>query len=281
MAAAIVAWFGLGSAAARAQAPVASDFQKVTLDDDTQNPMELDVAPDGRLFYIERDGRVQIWSPVTQQTVTAGTIPVTLSQENGLLGIQLAPDFETSHWVYLFYSQLPDKPGTQVISRFKVNGNSLDLTSEQKILTFPHQTAECCHSAGSLYFDSAGNLYISAGDNTNPFASDGFAPIDERPGRAFWDAHRPSANPNNPNAKIMRIKPMDTPTGPPGVGSTYTIPAGNLFAPGTANTRPEIYGMGFRNPFRFTVDPETNWVLMADYGPDAGSTVAGRGPQGS
>jgi cytochrome c len=261
--------------------PSASDFEKVTLDDDTQNPMELDVAPDGRLFYIERDGRVQIWSPTTQQTVTAGTIPVTESQENGLLGIQLAPDFDTSHWVYLFYSQLPDSPGTQVVSRFKVNANSLDMASEQRILTFSHQTAECCHSSGSLYFDSDGNLYISAGDNTNPFASDGFTPIDERPGRAFWDAQRTSANTNDLNGKIMRIKPLDTPTGPPGVGTTYTIPAGNLFAQGTANTRPEIYGMGFRNPFRFTVDPETNWVLMADYGPDAGSTVANRGPQGS
>ena len=97
-------WVG----AATAQTPTAADFQKVTLDDNTQNPMELDVADDGRVFYIERDGRLQIWKPNTQQTVTAGTIPVTTSQENGLLGLQLAPDFDTSHWVYLFYSQLPD-----------------------------------------------------------------------------------------------------------------------------------------------------------------------------
>ena len=40
-----------------AQDPVAADFQKVTLDENTQNPMELDVAPDGRVFYIERVGR--------------------------------------------------------------------------------------------------------------------------------------------------------------------------------------------------------------------------------
>src|SRR5262245_21599739 len=82
--------------AAGAQAPTAADFQKVTLDDNTQNPMQLDVAPDGRVFYIERDGRVQIWKPDTRQTVTAGKIPVTLSQENGLLGIALAPDFAFS-----------------------------------------------------------------------------------------------------------------------------------------------------------------------------------------
>jgi PKD repeat protein len=274
----------LGGGTALAQTPVAADFQKVTLDDNTQNPMELDVAPDGRVFYIERDGRLQIWKPDTQQTVTAGTIPVTRSQENGLLGLQLAPDFAFSKWVYLFYSQLPDSTQTQVISRFKLNGDTLDLSSEQKILTFQHQTAQCCHSAGSLYFGPDGSLFISTGDNTNPFDSAGFDPIDERPGRAFWDAQRTAANSNDLNGKILRIKPIEIPTGPPGVGTTYTIPAGNLFdeaADANNKTRPEIYAMGMRNPFRFTVDQTTGWVLSADYGPDAGQTDPNRGPQGS
>src|SRR3954467_3944606 len=272
------------SGAAGAQTPTAADFQKVTLDDNTQNPMELDVANDGRVFYIERDGRLQIWKPNTQQTVTAGTVPVTRSQENGLLGLQLAPDFDTSKWVYLFYSQLPDSTGTQVVSRFKVNGDTLDLASEQKILTFNHQTAQCCHSSGSLYFGPDGSLYISTGDNTNPFDSDGYNPIDEQTGREYWDAQRTSANTNDLNGKILRIKPLEIQTGTPGVGTTYSIPAGNLFdeaADTTNKTRPEIFGMGFRNPFRFTVDPETGWVLMGDYGPDASTTNPNRGPQGS
>ena len=213
------------SGAARAQTPTAADFQKVTLDDNTQNPMELDVANDGRVFYIERDGRLQIWKPNTQQTVTAGTVPVTRSQENGLLGLQLAPDFDTSHWVYLFYSQLPDNTLTQVVSRFKVNGDTLDLASEQKILTFQHQTQECCHSSGSLYFGPDGSLYISTGDNTNPFDSDGFNPIDERPGRTYWDAQRTAGNTNDLNGKILRIKPIDNPTGTPGVGHDLHDPA--------------------------------------------------------
>ena len=70
----------------------------------------------------------------------------------------------------------------------------------------------------------------------------------------------------------------------PGVGTTYAIPAGNMFdeaAPTGSQTLPEIYAMGFRNPFRITVDPKTGWLLLGDYGPDAGSTVANRGPQGS
>ncbi|WP_053226959.1 ThuA domain-containing protein [Solirubrobacter soli] len=280
LAAAILAcliWTG----AAGAQAPTASDFQKVTLDDNTQNPMQLDVAPDGRVFYIERDGRVQIWKPDTRQTVTAGKIPVTLSQENGLLGIALAPDFAFSKWVYLFYSQLPDNTLTQVISRFKVNGDTLDLSSEQKILTFQHQTDQCCHSSGALGFGPDGSLYASTGDNTNPFDSDGFAPLDEQPGREHWDSQRTAANTNDLNGKILHIMPMAVPLGAPGVNTTYTIPANNLFPVGTAKTRPEIFGMGFRNPFRFTVDKTTGWVLMGDYGPDASTTNPNRGPQGS
>ena len=200
--------------AASAQAPTAADFQKVTLDDNTQNPMQLDVAPDGRVFYVERDGRVQIWKPDTRQTVTAGKVPVTLSQENGLLGIALAPDFAFSKWVYLFYSQLPDNTLTQVISRFKVNGDTLDLSSEQKILTFQHQTDQCCHSSGALGFGPDGSLYASTGDNTNPFDSDGFAPLDEQPGREHWDSQRTAGNTNDLNGKILHIKPMEIPLGP-------------------------------------------------------------------
>ena len=50
--------------------PTAADFEKVTLNDNTNAPMEIDVAEDGRAFYIELDGRVQMWSPTTQTTTT-------------------------------------------------------------------------------------------------------------------------------------------------------------------------------------------------------------------
>ena len=267
--------------------PVAADFEKVTLNNDTNAPMEIDIADDGRAFYIELDGRVQMYTPGDQSTTTIGTIPVSLIHENGLLGIQLAPDFNLSGHIYLAYATLPDQTaqyGTNRISRFTYNAVSRTLGQEQVIYTWRHQRAECCHTGGSLDFGPDGSLYLSTGDNTNPFAH-GFNPTDERPGRQFWDAQRTSANTNDPNGKILRILPIPNVSGVPadqaGVGATYTIPSGNLFAPGTAQTLPEIYAMGFRNPFRIHVDEKTGWVLMGDYGPDAGSTDPNRGPQGS
>lgn len=200
-----------------------SNFQKVVLDANVANPMELAVAGDGRVIFIERGGRVKIWKPDTSTTVTAGILNVYTGQENGLLGITLDPGFATNHWLYLFYS--PAGLPQQHISRFTLNGDTLEAGSERVLLTIAHQRTECCHSGGSLAFGPDGNLYASAGDDTNPFASDGYAPIDERPGRSAWDAQKSSANANDLRGKILRIRPE-----PDG---TYSIPAGNLFAPGT------------------------------------------------
>ncbi|HWK26457.1 MAG TPA: ThuA domain-containing protein [Solirubrobacter sp.] len=265
---------------ARQAPPAASDFELRTLDDDTESPMELAVAKDGRVFYVERiTGEVNVIKP-DGTVLTAGVIPVSSVQENGLLGIALDPDFATNHNLFVTYTPLPNSSTETRISRFTVVGDRLDMASERVIFQMQNQRTECCHSSGSLAFDKDGNLYLSTGDNTNPFASDGFNPIDERPGHEFWDAQRTSANTNSYSGKILRITPLANPTGA-GVGAGYTIPPGNLFAPGTEKTRPEIFAMGFRNPFRITVDPYSGKILMGDYGPDASATNPNRGPQGS
>ncbi|WP_207957741.1 ThuA domain-containing protein [Streptomyces sp. YIM 98790] len=251
-------------------ASLTESFEKVVLDDNTSNPMELAVADDGRVFYIDRNGAVRVVR-TDGTVVTAGTVPVYTGQEFGLLGLALDPDFTENGWLYLYYSPTGSRPVDRV-SRFTVNGDSLSLTSEQVLLEIDVQRQECCHAGGALEFDSRGDLYITTGDNTNPFASDGFTPVDERPGRAAWDAQRTSANSNSLGGKILRITPQ------PDGG--YTVPEGNLFAPGTADTRPEIYAMGFRNPFRIGIDPRTDRLYVADYGPDAGSTNPDRGPDG-
>ncbi|MCX4469987.1 ThuA domain-containing protein [Micromonospora sp. NBC_01655] len=249
-----------------------SSFEKVTLDSNTSNPMELDVAPDGRVFYVERDGRVQIVKPDSGNTVTALRLDVFTGNEDGLIGLRLDPDFATNNWVYLYYAPNGGGPRNH-LSRFTVTGDTIDKASEKVVLQVATQRNTCCHAGGSMTFDSAGNLYLATGDNTNPFESDAFTPIDERAGRQDYDAQRSSGNTNDLRGKVIRIHPEDD--------GTYTVPAGNLFAPGTAKTRPEIYAMGFRNPFRIGVDPATDTLYVGDYGPDAGAANPNRGPEGT
>ncbi|RIW46045.1 DUF1349 domain-containing protein [Micromonospora endophytica] len=260
-----------GVAGADCRASLNSSFEKVTLDSNTSNPMELDIAPDGRVFYIERDGRVQIVKPDTGNTVTALSLSVFTGNEDGLIGIRLDPDFATNNWVYLYYAPSGGGP-RNYLSRFTVSGDRIDPASEMVVLQVDTQRNTCCHAGGTMTFDSAGNLYLATGDNTNPFSSDAYAPIDERPGRADYDAQRTSGNTNDLRGKVIRIHPEDD--------GSYTIPEGNLFPPGTDKTRPEIYAMGFRNPFRIGIDLETDVLYVADYGPDAGSANPNRGPEG-
>ncbi|MCY4727721.1 ThuA domain-containing protein [Nocardioides sp. STR2] len=255
------------------KATLQPSFEKVALDENTTNPMELAIADDGRVFYIDRAGAVKIILP-NGSVVTAGTIPVYTGQEFGLLGIALDPAFATNNHVFLYYAP-SGTASIDRISRFTMNGNTLDLSSAVTILDVPVQRNECCHAGGSMEFDNDGNLYLATGDNTNPFDSGGYTPIDERDGRSAWDAQRTSANTNDLNGKVLRIRPK--------ADGGYTIPTGNLFdeaADTQQKTRPEIYAMGFRNPFRIGLDVQNNNILVADYGPDAGSVSATRGPNG-
>ena len=96
-------------------------FDKVTLDDNTANPMMTDIATDGTVFYIDRLGDLKIIK-TTGSTVTAGHLNVFTANESGLLGLALDPDFDTNSWRYLYYS--PASPKVDRLSRFTVNGDA-------------------------------------------------------------------------------------------------------------------------------------------------------------
>ncbi|MGH3462651.1 MAG: ThuA domain-containing protein [Kribbellaceae bacterium] len=260
-----------GVVPANCTATVDSAFEKVALDSNTKAPTTLDVAPDGRVFYTEILGQLKVYDPETNATTTALDIPVYSGGEDGLIGVAVAPDFATTGHLYLNYSP----PGTEEInrvSRFTVAGSTIDRATEVKIIDIPaSRREEPGHTGGYLDFGPGGNLYIGVGDDTNPFQSSGYAPIDERPGRDLFDAQKTSANTNDPRGKILRITPK--------AEGGYDVPAGNMFAPGTEKTRPEIYAMGFRNPYRFSVASDGT-VYLADYGPDSSTANPNRGPDG-
>ena len=257
----------------------AAPLLKDTIVGGLKDPMEVAIAPDGDLFVVEREGRVVRVNPQTGGIFEIGTIPVehlketdaqsNYAREDGMLGIALDPNFTKNQRIFIYYS-VADVVANR-LSRFTLKDGKIDPASEMKLLEIPTQREnKVCHLAGSVAFDPDGLLYVSTGDNTNPFESEGFAPIDDRDDRTERDAQRSAGNTNDLRGKILRIKPTET---------GYEIPAGNLFKPGTEKTRPEIYAMGCRNPFRISIDPKTKTLYWGEIGPDANND-SDKGPRG-
>jgi len=273
---------------AQAHPIAASDFQQVTLARgvaEVGEPMTIAVLPDRSVLHTARNGTLRR-TDAAGTTAVIATIPVYGHDEEGLQGVAVDPNFASNRHVYLYYAPPLATPsgdapstgsdfsawqGVNRLSRFTLT-TGWALQGEQTILDVPADRGICCHVGGDIDFDAAGNLYLSTGDDSNPFQSDGYSPIDERTDRnPAFDAQRTAGSTNDLRGKILRIK-VDA-------NGSYSAPSGNLFAPGTAGARSEIYAMGFRNPFRMSVDKATGTVYVGDYGPDAGST-SGRGPSG-
>ncbi|GLU47992.1 PQQ-dependent sugar dehydrogenase [Nocardiopsis ansamitocini] len=275
-----------------------NNYERVTLTKSVGEPIDLALMPDGSILHTARNGEVRRTDPATGLTKIINTIPVYANSEDGLQTIHLDPDFDENNWVYVFYAPPLDTPagsapqrlpagaddsywdawkGHNQLSRFKWDDSAgaLDLASEQVIIEVEVQRGQCCHVAGDIAFDSAGDLYLATGDNTPASApgANGYAPNNDAPGfNPGYDARRSAGNTNDLRGKILRISVEDD--------GSYTVPEGNLFAPGTEGTRPEIYVMGLRNPFRMEIDPANDALLWGEYGPDAGTASDTRGPMG-
>jgi cytochrome c len=260
-------------------AATAAPLQKQTIASGFHDPMSLALAPDGDIYLVEREGKLLRIRPSTGGVFEIGNLPVSALRssdpksdsavEDGLQGIALDPDFTKNSRIYLYYSHpemLLDR-----LSRFTLKDGKLDISSELILIDVPSERHDrICHHGGSVQFGPDGLLYLSIGDNTNPFASDGYAPIDNRENRLPWDAQRSAGNTNDLRGKILRIRPTE---------SGYEIPEGNLFPKGTPKTRPEIYVMGCRNPFRISIDPKNSTLYWGEVGPD-GAKPTEKGPTG-
>ncbi|MFN8429774.1 MAG: PQQ-dependent sugar dehydrogenase, partial [Spirosomataceae bacterium] len=272
----LMAWFGI-----QADKPTPPDwkrFTKVVLAEGLDEPMEMAFLPGNKVIVVERKGGVKIIDEKTKEVSDAGFIEVntkytnkkgqTREAEEGLMGITLDPKFATNHWVYLYYAH--PKEAKHVLSRFVLKDDALVMESEKVVLEVKTQREECCHTGGGLAWDKAGNLFLTVGNNTvNP--PQGSSNLVETPGHENEDDQRGPGNTNDLRGKILRIHPE--PNG------TYTIPKGNLFPVGTEKTRPEIYTMGHRNPWRINVDNKTGYIYWGEVGPDA-SKDSTWGPKG-
>jgi Trehalose utilisation/Glucose / Sorbosone dehydrogenase len=316
-----------------------SNYTRTVLVSNANNPIAIDVAADGKVYWteigpdqgFETEGYVKMHDPEGEpnnQTIVA-TIPTRAdhsNSEDGVLGMSLEPDFDLAdpakRDIFIYYApRNPDWPttgnqwtvGHNLISRFTMtaDGTAFEADSERPILEVPKVKVagnpgegdpgdpenvpwcEGCpegngpgHVGGaSLVFDSNGDLYLGVGDDVSPNEDGhgGYPPLDYRAAE-HRDARKTSANTNDLRGKIVRIHPLDEiPAGTePGMGQTYDIPEGNMFAPGTADTRPEIYAMGFRQPFTVHTDPANPGTIgVGDYCHDAGSDLPNRAPAGT
>jgi glucose/arabinose dehydrogenase/cytochrome c551/c552 len=250
-------------------------------------PTEMTILPNLDILVVQRRGEVMLYKNATKTVKQVGFLNVYwktqhtkgVNAEEGVLGLQADPDFKTNHYVYIYYS--PTDTSVNRLSRFTFENDTLDNKTEKMVLQLYSQREICCHTGGSIAFGPDHMLFVSTGDNSTPFDEPGkppynthaFAPLDDRPGFEHFDSRRSAGNTNDLRGKILRIKIK--------ADGTYDIPEGNLFKPGEPNTRPEIFVMGDRNPYRISVDKKNSYLYWGEVGPDANAdSLATRGPRG-
>jgi cytochrome c len=247
-------------------------------------PMEMTILPNLDILIAQRRGEILLYKHGDSTVRQVGLLNAYFKSRNGgnveegVLGMQADPNFEKNHHVFIFYS--PADTSVNRLSRFTFENDTLDVASEKVVLQFYSQREICCHTGGSIAFNSEGLLFVSTGDNSNPFNEDeqqfgsrGYAPLDQRTGHEMYDARRTSGNANDLRGKILRIRVKDD--------GSYEIPEGNLYTKDQTGTRPEIYVQGNRNPFRISVDKKNGFLYWGEVGPDASvDSLDRRGPRG-
>ena len=223
---------------------------EVVADQDIAWPIEMLQHPTdpSRWYVVDRSGEIGIYQDGATFTRTGTLINISNRiqrelggrawNELGLLGMAFHPDFANNGEFFLYYTA--DGTGGEVlegrISRFvsSNNGQSAPLNSEEVVLRFDRDKQ--WHWGGRPTFGPDGYLYMTIGDG---------------------GTHHNAQNKNNINGKMIRID-VDG-------GTPYAIPNSNPYANGGG--LPEIFALGFRNPWRWSFDTLTGDIWEGDVGP--------------
>ena len=123
-----------------------------------------------RLLVVERAGTIQLSDHGVASTFLDLRSLVTdadPSSEQGLLSVALAPDYATTHRLYVFYTREPD--GALEVDEFTAVGDTVPLSSQRVVLKISHSLGE--ENGGQLQFGPDGMLYVGTGDNATPGAA--------------------------------------------------------------------------------------------------------------
>lgn len=218
---------------------IASGFTQPT--DIQFSPVERDVA-----LVAEKTGALKWINFKTKASGLVKKFEVQADAEEGLLGIAFHPQFKANGKIYFNY----------VVSE---NGNDVSRVAEW-VLSDPANIAQAKlakekiimrvvqpypnHNAGQLAFGPDGMLYIGWGDG-------GFKDDPKRHGQ----------NPKTLLGSMLRVN-IDVKD----AAKPYEIPADNPFV-GNEAFAPETFAWGFRNPWRYSFDPQGR-LIVADVGQD-------------
>ncbi len=209
------------------------------------SPINIEYPGDGtdRLFVVERAGQIYVFANnpnvSTRTQFLDISVGLELDGECGLLGLAFHPNYESNRFFYVCY--VDESPFQTVIARFTANAanpNLADPGSQVPILTISQNGF--FHKGGCIEFGNDGYLYISLGEDGTPNNAQSLTTL---------------------KGKVLRID-VDNPGG----GLQYGIPPDNPFAGNPNGWRQEIYAYGYRNPWRFSNDPDTGDLWLADVG---------------
>jgi glucose/arabinose dehydrogenase len=212
-------------------------------------PLDLEQPNDssGRLFVVEQGGTIRIIQDdtVLPQPFLDISGKIINQDEMGLLGLAFHPNFTANRKFYVNYVRNSAGQFQSVIAEYvasAANPNQADPATERILLTVDQVNNFPNHKAGQLGFGADGFLYFGLGD-----------------GGSGGDPLGHGQDPQTLLGKMMRIDVNSTSPGLP-----YAIPPDNPFAAGGG--LPEIYAIGFRNPWRFSFDRPTGRLFVADVG---------------
>jgi glucose/arabinose dehydrogenase len=197
-------------------------------------------AGDPRLFIVEKTGAIRIVKDGALLPTPFLSLVgrVTTGGEQGLLGLAFDPAYATNGRFVVHYT---DGSGNTVVSMFHVSAgdpDQADPASEAVLLTAEQPFEN--HNGGQILFGPDGMLYIGLGD-----------------GGSEGDPGGRSQSLTDLLGDILRVDVSS--------GTSYTVPPDNPFV-GQADARPEVWSYGLRNPWRFSFDPATGDLYIADVG---------------
>ena len=156
-------------------------------------PWSIDFAPDGRIFFSERTGTLNVIENSIQKQIMSLNVG---GGEGGMLGIALDPDFESNHYIYIYYTYNEFLSTKNKLVRFVESNNVL---TEDKIL-LENIPGASYHDGGRIKFGPDGKLYVTTGDAGDPNLSQRLDSVSGKILRINSDGTIPDDNPFSDSA---------------------------------------------------------------------------------